>query len=128
MILPDNPWNRFVARATGDALRIEQEAPLYALFWYQAEVNNGGHYQYFLNRPNPSEWALAISAARGLAQDDVADTLADAVRRWQGTQRQAPESPEEFVAEALEDEFGDYDGRFYALESGLFAAMERAVS
>jgi len=125
--LPDDPWNRFVLRAVEEAPQIEAEKPLYALFWYQSEVNNGGHLQYFLNVTEPGEWQLATVAARGIAQDAVADNLGQAVALWESAFRTAPNTPEEFVDEAIEDEFGQFDRRFYELEGAFRQAFENAI-
>ena len=127
MNLPDDPWNRFVLRAVEEAPQIESEKPLYALFWYQSEVNNGGHLQYFLNVSEPGEWQMAAGAARGIGQEAVADNLAQAVALWQSADRSAPNTSEEFVDEALEDEFGHFDRKFYELEGPFRQAFENAI-
>ena len=127
MNLPDDPWNRFVLRAVEEAPQIEAEMPLYALFWYQSEVNNGGHLQYFLNVSEPGEWQMAAGAARGIGQEAVADNLAQAVALWQSADRSAPNTSEEFVDEALEDEFGHFDRKFYELEGPFRQAFENAI-
>ena len=101
--------------------------PLYALFWYQSEVNNGGHLQYFLNVSEPGEWQMAAGAARGIGQEAVADNLAQAVALWQSADRSAPNTSEEFVDEALEDEFGHFDRKFYELEGPFRQAFENAI-
>ena len=88
---------------------------------------NGGHFQYFLNRPDETEWLLAAKMARDLGQVSVAENLEKAMARWQSAVRAEPETAEEFCEEALEDEFGDTDTRFYQLESNLIAALEAAV-
>jgi len=127
MNLPDDSWNRFVLRAIEEAPQIEAEKPLYALFWYQTEVNNGGHLQYFLNVTEPGEWHIAVDAARSIGQDEVAANLAQSVALWESVDRTAPNSTEQFVDAALEDEFGHFDRKFYELEGPFRQAFENAI-
>ncbi|WP_371223594.1 DMP19 family protein [Roseovarius sp. 2305UL8-3] len=127
MELYDCPWNRFVARATDQSQPNAAEEPLYALFWYQAEVNNGGHLQYFLNRDDPSEWKGAADVARSIDQASVANNLETAIQRWRSRVREAPETVDEYIDEALQEEFDAFDKRYYELDPALHVAFERTI-
>ncbi|MEO3413849.1 DUF4375 domain-containing protein [Roseovarius sp. CAU 1744] len=128
MNLSEHPWNNFCLRATEQAPPRREETGFYALFWYQSEVNNGGHFQYFLNRTHQEEWSLAARTARELQQETLADNLMQAILRWQNTARTAPDIVEEVISEALEQEFAIFDAKFHELEYMLMAALERAVT
>jgi hypothetical protein len=61
-------WNAMIDLCATEPLEnctpIQRQAAL--LFWYQSEVNNGGHFQYFMNRPEfPHREVLALMQALG---------------------------------------------------------------
>lgn len=127
MDLIDDPWNRFVLRATDQAPQFETEQALYALFWYQAEVQNGGHLQYFLNRQDQTEWYMAIQVARELKQLRLAENLERAIEKWTRCERKDPETIDEFVAEAREEELLENDRLFYRLDHDLITAFQSVL-
>jgi len=96
----DKRWNRFVRLACKDWMTAELNAvqrAAFLCFWYDAEVNNGGHGQYFDIFPelDPDEVAAALAT--------VAGEIAAA----------------NFSRAVLEGEMDDYalaDDVFYALE------------
>ena len=75
----------------------------------------------------PGEWHIAVDAARSIGQDAVAANLAQAVALWESVDRTAPNSTEQFVDTALEDEFGHFDRKFYELEGPFRQAFENAI-
>lgn len=127
MAKDDDPWDSFVDRAIEHAPQIESENELYSLFYYQAEVNNGGHHQYFHNWPDEAEWARAASGARGIGQTAVADLIQRAATLWKSKARHRPDNMEGFMAEAREAEFSAFDDSFYEIEEKFQAAFERHV-
>ncbi|SRR6266542_1008503 len=103
---PNLIWNAFV-----DLVAMEEYASLsdvqrqgHLVFWYESEVQNGGHLQFFVNRGTDLlEETLASLDATGLrCQVAVLRRAADG---WLMAERQAPESVEEYVEVALEAEF-----------------------
>lgn len=118
-------WNAFVnllAMSEPGELDAEQrQAQL--VFWYESEVQNGGHLQYFVNR-GEAEAELAVLALRELRADSHSEILASALQSWQSEPRRAPSTVEEYVSEALEAEFASFDQAFGAAES-LSDLLER---
>lgn len=126
--MTQDPWNDFVDRAIEDQPQRKEEGDLYALFYYQAEVNNGGHHQYFYNWSEPADWQKAVAGARRIGMQQVADLLEEAIALWQTKTRPRHATMDEFLADAREAEFEVFDERFYAIDHELQTAFERAVS
>lgn len=107
-------WNGFVqflAMAKYDELAPSQRGAHLA-FFYDAEVQNGGHLQYFENRRDDpvTETIQALDALGAHAQARI---LEQAVARWNSAGRLPAADLDEYVAIALEGEFEDLDGAFY---------------
>jgi hypothetical protein len=68
-------WNAMVDLCAMEPLEtcspIQRKAAL--LFWYQSEVNNGGHFQYFMNRSDyPHREVLALLRELGASRSAAA--------------------------------------------------------
>jgi len=87
---------------------------LFAVQWYRAEVNNGGHDQFYSNSTG-IVWRDALSGFELLNLVEFATVLRESAKRLGGdpaldrTTRQA-------VLERLRPDFEDLDTRFYELE------------
>ena len=106
-------WNAFVELlAMSDESDLDPaQRPAQSVFWYESEVQNGGHLQYFLNR-GTAEAREAVLALRALGATVHATNLSAALDRWHAVVRTPPSSVEEYVEEALEGEFTSYDNKF----------------
>ena len=119
-------WNAFV-----NLVAMEEYASLSAVqrqghlvFWYDSEVQNGGHLQFFLNRGTDLvEETLASLRANGLPCH--ASVLRRAAEAWLASERRAPDSVEEYVEIALEDEFGEFDQAFHGCRPDVHEALQR---
>ncbi|WP_299653926.1 DUF4375 domain-containing protein [uncultured Tateyamaria sp.] len=122
-------WNGFVARTAEARLSHlnERDRALYLAYWYQSEVNNGGHLQYFLNRSAMDPVQETAAAIRALRVNAMANVFEDAIFLWCGTEGPSIETVEDYIDEALENEFESLDSRFAACEKDLYLAMEAAV-
>ena len=108
-------WNAFIdllAMSEPEELSAAQR-PAQLAFWYESEVQNGGHLQYFLNR-GPGEAESAIAALEGIGAADHSRVLRAAFETLQAASRRSPVSAEEYSQVALEGEFDIYDSQFYA--------------
>jgi hypothetical protein len=108
-------WNAFV-----DLLAMEEYADLsevqrraHLVFWYDSEVQNGGHLQYFLNRGTQLVPETLI-ALEGIGLPCQASVLRRASARWVLHERPEPQTAEEYSEQALEGEFDQYDAAFHA--------------
>jgi hypothetical protein len=123
---PYERWNAFIDLvATEDAtsLTVTQRAAQLA-FWYDSEVQNGGHLQYFENEAGRQADAT-IQALRTMGASCQADILAAAVREWSAVERQPSVTAEEYVENALEGEFDDFDAQYAACVPSITELLER---
>lgn len=123
---PNERWNVFVdLLATEESTRLSPtQRVAHLAFWYDSEVQNGGHLQYFENEAG-REAEAAIVALRTMGAACQADCLAEALRKWNSLDREASASIEDYVDEALEDEFGDLDARYASCEPSITALLEQ---
>ena len=113
----DNPhlvWNAFVDLiAVEDYFALTQIQQLaHLVFWYDSEVQNGGHLQYFANSAGERA-EETLKALQSLKMDEQFTILEGAI----SVLRQHPvpdlETVEDYVAEALEGNFDELDRRYY---------------
>jgi hypothetical protein len=119
-------WNAFIqllALTDYDELAPQQRAA-HLVFWYESEVQNGGHLQYFTNNSyERSEEALRSLVELGAGGH--ARVLEQALTRWRSAARLRPADAMEYVAVALEAEFDDLDTAFHNCEVTLMQVLQR---
>jgi len=93
------------------------------VFWYEHEIQNGGHLQYFENH-GTDVGSEAVNALRFLGAHCQADVLERAVAKAFLWTRQKIESVEEYVETALLDEFDSLDQAFHACKTPLTKTLE----
>ncbi len=100
----------------------------YSLWWLQAEINNGGFFQFFVNKGHELAF-MALEACRRINRPDIAELLIDAVNFYlrdepvieqiQSTLRSQPFSTdmaEKYVAAERESpELSDLSRKYYKL-------------
>jgi hypothetical protein len=82
------------------------------VFWYQAEVNNGGHFQYFTNSAGAHRLE-AVEALRELGAQQAAETLALAILRVSGSEAPRPHNIAEYAEREAESGLDDLDSQYY---------------
>ena len=126
--LQDDPhcvWNAYVnvlAMEIHEDLAPDQR-PAHLVFWYEHEVQNGGHFQYFENR-GTEHLAETIEALGLLGASCQQEVLRDAGALWQSRERPPIKTVEDFCEEALEGEFSVFDSRFHACKPDLPQCLE----
>ena len=118
-------WNAFI-----DLLAMENYEDLgpiqrvaHLAFWYDSEVRNGGHYQYFEN-PAGKRRHEAIEALLALGLHCQAAVLRQATVFWDSEDRKPPVSVDEFAENALEGEFAELDSTYYACSPTITDRLE----
>lgn len=123
---PSIAWNEYVsllAHADSHELTdIQRDA--HFVFWYESEVQNGGHLQYFENR-GVREAELAVRALNRLDVACQARVLAEAAARYAATTRATITSVANYVEVALDGEFEDLDSAFHDCSPSLIEALEK---
>ena len=123
---PYRRWNAFIDLiANEDELDLNptQRAAQLA-FRYHAEVENGGHLQYFENHAGGKAEAT-LPVLRSIGASKQAEVLQAALRQWTSVARQPAGTVEEYVENALEGEFDEYDHRYAHCEPSIIEALER---
>lgn len=122
---PWQVWNAFVdllAMEEFESLTPEQR-PAHLVFWYESEVQNGGHFQYFENR-GTELLAATVEALVLLGATCQQQVLREAGERWLSRSRPRVETAQEFCDTALEGEFDSFDSRFHACSPTLQQCLE----
>lgn len=130
---PFRLWNAYI-----DLLAMEdyrdlspEQRPAHLVFWYDSEVQNGGHLQYFENR-GTGYLAETIEALHLLGATAHEQVLREAGRLWLSHDRPRIQTAEDFCETALEGEFGPSDLHFHAslptLQQCLEAYLQRHQS
>jgi hypothetical protein len=122
---PFRIWNAFVnILAMEDYQNLSQEQrTAYLVFWYDCEVQNGGHLQYFVNR-GTEYLTEAIEALGVLGATRQQQILREASEGWLSRDRPRILNLQEFSNAALEGEFNLFDSRFYACPTTLQEILE----
>lgn len=119
-------WNSFVELLASHGYNelSPEQRPAHLVFWYESEVQNGGHLQYFENRG--VEYLEATVEAPGIliapCQQQV---LREAGQLFLSVPRERIRSVEEYVSTAQADEFGLLDRRFGQCSPSLQQCLER---
>lgn len=125
----DNPyekWNQFVDLLAmenyNDLTEIQKIAHL--CFWYDSEVQNGGHLQYFENRGTSlvNETSLALENIGAQLQNYV---LSKAVEILNTEGISSIESTEDYIEEALKGKFNAIDSEYYSCEPTIGDLLEK---
>jgi hypothetical protein len=110
---PYQLWNEYVdllAMSDYDALEPVQRVA-HLVFWYESEVQNGGHLQYFENQ-GTTHLDKTIAALRHLHGNCYSEVLAAAKVQYYSRPRTKIQSTTEYVATALQGEFDQFDQAF----------------
>ena len=122
---PHLVWNAFVdllAFTDHECLAPEQR-PAHWVFWYESEVQNGGHFQYFENR-GTVHLGVTLEALELLGATCQQRVLQAAGALWLSDPRPPVETVDEFCEQALEGEFDSYDARFHDCSPSLLECLE----
>jgi hypothetical protein len=118
-------WNAFIellAMNSYEDLSIEQR-PAHLVFWYESEVQNGGHLQYFQNR-GTRHLEETIGALGLLGASCHQQLLLAASELFLGRSRESIDTAEEYISVAMENEFREFDRRFGEFSPSLVSCLE----
>jgi hypothetical protein len=125
---PNLIWNEFIsllAESQADQLDSNQR-PADLAFWYDSEVQNGGHLQFFVNRP-AALVADTIQALRGLGAIEQAALLKTAFERWTSEKRESPRTADQYVEAAHRAGFDDFDVSYYSVSPSVTELLEKCL-
>ena len=125
---PFQVWNAFVDLLSMEDFRdlSPEQRPAHLTFWYESEVQNGGHFQYFENR-GTEHLAATVEALGLLGATCQQQVLREAGELWLSHTRSHVQTAEEFCDPALEDEFEALDLRFHDCSPSLQECLEACL-
>ena len=122
---PYEIWNAFVSLLAAESyanLDLVQRCT-YLCFWYDSELQNGGHLQYFENRQT-SLVPPTLEALKQLGAECQFAVLKRAARLVSAG-REKSQTVEDFVNLAKAREFEQFDSAFYACEPSIKKLLEK---
>ncbi len=123
---PHLVWNAFIELLTENdyADLSSEQQPAFLVFWYESEVQNGGHLQYFENR-GTKHLDKTIAALGFLGAPCQQQVLEDAASLFLSREHSPISTADEYASIALLDEFGEFDRRFHDCSPSLNQCLER---
>ncbi|MFC7686410.1 DUF4375 domain-containing protein [Ureibacillus sp. GCM10028918] len=128
-MLVDNPyekWNQFIdllaMEECGDLTELQKVAHL--CFWYDIEVQNGGHLQYFLNRGTKLV-KESVNALKTIGANSQAAILTKALNIFTTMELTKADSVDEYIEMAEEGKFLELDLEYYAIEPAIDDYLEQ---
>lgn len=122
---PYEVWNAFVKIALVSPyteLDATQRIAHHAL-WYESELNNGGHLQYFENR-GTAQVNEVIAALAAIGATCQANVLLRAVSLRTSRDQEPIVTVQEYVGKALAGEFDELDSAFYECDPTISTLLE----
>ena len=117
---------------SGDFYQLNESQSIpHFCFWYESEVQNGGHLQFFENTSirykdkEKNAISLTLKALKNIGARKQASILSQASRRYFAQKREHPATVEEFVELALEGEFEEIDKRYYHCSPDMNYFLEK---
>lgn len=118
-------WNAYVhllaVEKYEDLTPVQADASL--IFWYDSEVQNGGHFQYFVNK-GVVKAELAVTALGRLDATNHQRILSDAIDLWNSRERHQIQSVQEFCDEARARNFKSLDHAYYLCKPAIKSFLE----
>lgn len=119
-------WNSFVdllaMEEYDDLTPIQQIAS--SLFWYDSEVQNGGHLQYVLNQ-GIEHLKLTLTSFKSIGNTPFHELLVKVLNTYNSLDFTEIEDIEEYIEEALEDHFGEIDDAYHSIEPTIHSILEK---
>lgn len=122
-------WNSFI-----DILAMEPEHNLSDIqkvaqrtWWYDSEVQNGGHLQYFENS-SEKDYRTVIESLIAIGAKDHVDILIKASEQYLRKKRRSIKTVLQFVKKAKEGEFDHYDFRYYEVKPDMNHYLEEYLN
>ena len=119
-------WNSFVdllaMEEYEDLTPVQQTAS--SIFWYDSEVQNGGHLQYFLNQ-GIDHVKKTLNALKSLGNIEIHELLKNALSKYESLDLTEVDEVEDYIEEALEDHFGEIDKEYHSIEPTIHSILEK---
>jgi len=118
-------WNSFI-----DLLAMESEEDLTEIqkhaqraFWYDSEIQNGGHLQYFENR-SMNDYSEVINSLKIIGANEYSIILKKASDLFISKKRKSIKNVFDFIKKAKEFEYDEYDSKYYKVTPDMNHYLE----
>jgi len=121
---PYEVWNAFVRVAFQPYEELNEiQRIAHLTLWYESEITNGGHLQYFEN--HGTDRADEVQAAlRAIGANCQANVLAAALTQRQWRKRKRIRFVESYVKAARQGEYDEFDTQFYNCDPEITTLLE----
>lgn len=100
----------------------KEQIYVFAICWYEAEVNNGGHHQFYFNSTG-IVWEEAMQGFKEIGLDEYFHIIKESVDRMEGYPIKDEWARYEQMRR-LEVDFDDLDMKFYESKVNLDSALQ----
>jgi hypothetical protein len=125
-------WNSFIQIIADEPDKLNDiQGVAHFAFWYESEVQNGGHLQYFQNMSITYSGkediviSATLEALKIIGAKEQLKILSSASKRYFLKKRTHPETVDEFVELELGDEFGKFDRQYYNCDHDMNSHLEK---
>jgi len=122
---PYQIWNSFIdilAMESADDLS-EVQKVAQSSWWYDSEIQNGGHLQYFENT-ELQDYSSIIDSLKAIGAKDFAALLSEASEMYLGKNRKPIKNVFQFVKKAREGEYDKIDSQYYEISPDMNYYLE----
>ena len=96
----------------------------YRAYWYMSEVENGGHFQYFVNRMD-FDHQVVLKALRDIGAAEHAAILESALSKVAaGAKLELPRTVKDYLASEDERDLSEFDEAFFACNKSINDFLE----
>jgi hypothetical protein len=103
----------------------KEQRNVYALLWYLAEVENGGHDQFYFNSTG-IVWKDALLGSKALGLDEVAEIIAGSASKMGGEPNLDRVTRQEQL-EKYQPDFTELDSRLYELDNQTYERIYQYI-
>ena len=101
----------------------KEQRNIYAMLWYLAEVENGGHDQFYFNSTG-IVWKDALYACTALELDEVAEIIVESAAKMGGEPSLDRATRQEQLNEYKPD-FEELDSRLYKIDTKIYDGIRQ---
>ena len=103
----------------------KEQRHIYAILWYLAEVENGGHDQFYFNSTG-IVWKDALSGFKELGLDEVVEIITEAASLM-GGEPSLDRTTRQTQLDTYEPDFSDLDSRIYELDEKIYEGIYQYI-
>ena len=103
----------------------KEQRNVYALLWYLAEIENGGHDQFYFNSTG-IVWKDALFGCKALGLDEVAEIISESASKM-GGEPSLDRTVRQEQLDKYEPDFSELDSRLYKLDNEIYGRIHQYI-